>query len=63
MIFRGRLEGGIPLPPTRRLATALGVSRNTVLFAYEELAADGLVNGRTGSGTHVDRTNYGMLLP
>jgi DNA-binding FadR family transcriptional regulator len=41
------------LPPSRTLARRLGISRNTVLFAYEELAADGWVSGRTGSGTRV----------
>jgi DNA-binding transcriptional MocR family regulator len=31
----------------------LAVSRNTVVAAYEELAADDLVRGIVGSGTHV----------
>src|SRR5580704_8752526 len=53
IILHGRLGIGVRLPSTRRLAKALGVSRNTVLFAYEELAAEGLVNGRIGSGTRV----------
>jgi DNA-binding transcriptional regulator YhcF (GntR family) len=60
IIVRGRLDRGVLLPSTRRLATALGVSRNTVLFAYEELAAQGVVYGRTGSGTRVDRTNSAL---
>ena len=31
----------------------LGVSRNTVLNAYEALVADALLAARKGSGTHV----------
>lgn len=48
--LEGRLPGG-RLPPTRRLARRLGVNRNTVVAAYEELAAEGLVRGRAGRGT------------
>ena len=35
------------------MAKILGVSRNTVLAAYDDLAADGLVRGETGSGMWV----------
>ena len=38
------------LPSTRLLASMLGVSRNTVIVAYEVLMAEGLVEGRQGSG-------------
>jgi DNA-binding transcriptional regulator YhcF (GntR family) len=41
------------LPSTRALARRLGVSRNTVLNAYEALVADALLTARKGSGTHV----------
>ena len=44
---------GYRLPSTRSLAERLRISRNTVLSAYEELAAEGLVQGRVGSGTRV----------
>lgn len=51
--------GGLPadtrLPPTRRVAAALGVSRNTVLTAYAELMAAGLVIARVGDGSYVAR--------
>jgi GntR family transcriptional regulator/MocR family aminotransferase len=40
---------GRHLPSSRSLARLLGVSRNTVLAAYDELAADGLIEGRRGS--------------
>lgn len=53
-ILEQRLRAGARLPSTRALARALGVSRNTVLYAYEALAADAFVAARRGSGTHVD---------
>jgi GntR family transcriptional regulator/MocR family aminotransferase len=42
-IRRGRLRPGQPLPGTRRLARALGLNRNTVVAAYDELAAEGWI--------------------
>jgi GntR family transcriptional regulator/MocR family aminotransferase len=41
------------LPSTRDLARQLGRSRNTVLRAYEQLLAEGYLEGRLGSGTFV----------
>jgi GntR family transcriptional regulator/MocR family aminotransferase len=38
------------LPSTRTLGRVLGVSRNTVLTAYGDLAAEGLIQGQHGSG-------------
>jgi DNA-binding GntR family transcriptional regulator len=51
----GDLPPGTALPSSRVLAAHLGVSRNTVLAAYEDLAADGLLAGRAGSATRVLR--------
>lgn len=48
-----RVPPGERLPSSRVLAKRLGVSRNTVLFAYEELQAEGRLTGKTGSGTHI----------
>jgi DNA-binding GntR family transcriptional regulator len=53
-IRRGALDGA-RLPSTRVLAALLGVSRNTVLAAYDELAASDLIEARRGSGTRVPR--------
>ncbi|MFE0256619.1 PLP-dependent aminotransferase family protein [Streptomyces sp. NPDC059010] len=49
----GRLAPGEPLPATRRLASELGISRNTVKAAYDQLVAEGYLTARQGSGTQV----------
>jgi len=51
----GAMPRGARLPSTRLLARILGVSRNTASAAYDELAADGLIRGRHGSGTRIER--------
>jgi DNA-binding GntR family transcriptional regulator len=53
-IQRGALADA-RLPATRTLAALLGISRNTVLAAYDELVARGLIEARRGSGTRVSR--------
>jgi len=52
-IARGRLGPGARVPSTRTLARQLGVSRTTVMTAYDDLAARGLLQGRTGNGSYV----------
>jgi DNA-binding transcriptional MocR family regulator len=52
-IVSGELAPGTRLPPERRLAAVLGVNRTTVVNAYRELAADGLIVGHVGRGTVV----------
>ena len=52
-ILDGLLVGGTQLPSTRSLAETLGVSRNVVLAAYDELFAEGYTETRRGSGTYV----------
>jgi GntR family transcriptional regulator/MocR family aminotransferase len=52
-ILAGRPRGGERLASTRALARELGVSRNTVLQAYEQLVAEGYATTRGGSGTYV----------
>jgi GntR family transcriptional regulator / MocR family aminotransferase len=54
-ILSGRLAGGLRLPATRTLATELGVSRNTVMSAFDQLLAEGYMEGRVGAGTYVAR--------
>jgi len=52
-ILGGQLSGRVRLPASRDLAQALGVSRNTVVRAYDQLYAEGYIEGRTGDGTYV----------
>ncbi|MCB2006081.1 MAG: PLP-dependent aminotransferase family protein [Burkholderiaceae bacterium] len=47
------LPAGSRLPPSRMLAQALGIARNTVVHVYEQLALEGYVQARVGRGTFV----------
>lgn len=51
----GRLASGSRVPPTRALATELGLSRGTVTTVYDRLTAEGFLVTRVGSGTFVSR--------
>ena len=53
-ILSGNLRETVRLPSTRALANTLGISRNTVLSAYEDLRARNYLVARTGSGTYVN---------
>lgn len=61
-ILNGRLRPGQRLPATRILAAELGVSRNTVMLAFDDLLSEGYLEGRTGSGTYVTETLPDNLL-
>ncbi len=52
-ILDGRLAAGARLPSSRVLAADLGVGRNTVLSAYEQLTAEGYLEGQVGAGTRI----------
>ena len=52
-IRTGRLAPGRLMPPTREAALQLGIGRNTVVDAYSELVAEGLLEARGRLGTHV----------
>jgi len=52
-IARGAVPAGQQLPPERDLAAAMKISRTTVVSAYRELEARGLVRGYVGRGTFV----------
>jgi DNA-binding transcriptional MocR family regulator len=52
-IARGAVSAGQQLPPERDLAAAMKISRATVVSAYRELEARGLVRGYVGRGTFV----------
>lgn len=53
IIYSGILPKGFSLPAERKLAEELGVSRSTVIKAYEELKALGLLDSHMGKGTKV----------
>jgi len=52
-ILHGRLRAGDRLPATRVLAEQLSLSRTTVAEAYDQLQAEGYIQGKHGSGTYV----------
>ncbi|MGG4264773.1 PLP-dependent aminotransferase family protein [Peribacillus simplex] len=65
----GYIESGIadgtflldkPLPSERFLANELGVNRSTVVAAYDELEANGLVERKKGSGTMISKDIWGI---
>lgn len=52
-IRTGRLSAQTRLPSTRALAADLGLARGTVTDVYDQLAAEGWLVARQGSGTRV----------
>jgi GntR family transcriptional regulator/MocR family aminotransferase len=52
-ILDGTFRAGDRLPSTRDLAEQLRISRTVVVLAYDQLLAEGFVEGRVGSGTYV----------
>jgi len=62
-ILTGRCAPATRLPATRSLARDLDLSRNTVLAAYEQLAAEGFIEGRIGSGCYVAEFAQGAAVP
>lgn len=52
-ITSGVLAPGVKLPSSRKLAVELGVSRNTVTLAYQQLIAEGHLEARERSGVYV----------
>src|SRR5690242_7641617 len=53
LIIDGQLPAGVRLPSTRDLVGQLGVSRNTIVYALDQLVAEGYLRSRTGSGIYV----------
>ena len=52
-IVEGKMEYGQRMPSTRELASALAVSRNTVISVYEQLMAESLIVSQRGNGSFV----------
>lgn len=66
-VINGRFASGLKLPASRVMATELGVSRNTITLALEQLKAEGYIEARQGAGhfvTSVLPEHFGeVLLP
>jgi GntR family transcriptional regulator/MocR family aminotransferase len=61
-ILAGHLRPGARLPATRDLAAQYGLSRPTIVIAFEQLRSEGYVEGKVGSGTYVSETLPDELL-
>ena len=61
-ILEGRLRRGARLPGTRDLGGQYGLSRGTIVNAFDQLKAEGYVEGSVGSGTYVSQTLPDELL-
>ncbi|MFO1311055.1 MAG: PLP-dependent aminotransferase family protein [Burkholderiales bacterium] len=55
LILAGGFAAGGRLPASRTLARELGVSRTTVIEAFDRLTSEGLVESRVGAGTYVTK--------
>ena len=53
-ILDGQLPAGVPIPSSREMADQLGVARNTVVLAYQQLADEGYLVSRERSGHFVN---------
>jgi GntR family transcriptional regulator, regulator for abcA and norABC len=60
-IETGEWAVGTKIPPQRKLAEALGVNRSTIVAALEELIAEGLLEGKSGSGTKVINNTWSLM--
>ena len=60
-IINGEWIIGTKIPPQRNLANLFEVNRSTIVFALEELVADGLVESKVGSGTTVINNTWSLL--
>lgn len=54
-ILNGKIEAGVRLPSSRDLMHDLGMSRNTVVAALNQLSVEGYLLSRVGSGTYVSQ--------
>ena len=66
-IHGGKYGAGNPFPSVRALIRRTGLSNTTVLHALDELARQGLISRRQGSGTFVRKRNasrkIGLIVP
>ncbi|MGX4588164.1 aminotransferase-like domain-containing protein [Paenibacillus chitinolyticus] len=62
-IENGEWPVGTKIPPQRAMAAVFEVNRSTVVAAVDELIADGILEGRSGSGTRVVNNSWTLLTP
>ncbi len=55
-ILDNKLPLQVPLPSSRELARHLGIARNTVVLAYQQLIDEGYLVSRERSGYYIDKT-------
>lgn len=60
-VTEGRVAPGAPVPSTRALAIALGVSRSTLVEAIDQLRVEGYLETRQGSATRIATLNADHL--
>lgn len=60
-IMTGEWTIGTKIPPQRSLAKQFQVNRSTIVYALEELVADGLIEAKVGSGTKVINNTWSLL--
>ena len=63
LISSGVLKAGSKLPSIRRCAAERVISRTTVEGAYLQLAAEGYITSKPGSGFYVNELNYFDIKP
>jgi GntR family transcriptional regulator/MocR family aminotransferase len=61
-ILDGRLAPGVRLPATRDLARQFGLSRGTIVGAFEQLRSEGYLTAAVGAGTFVSQVLPDTLL-
>ena len=59
LILAGGFAVGERLPASRTLALELGLSRTTVIDAFDRLTAEGLIESRVGAGAYVSQALQG----
>lgn len=60
-IETGAWPVGGKIPPQRTLAEAWNVNRSTIVTAVEELIAEGLLEGKSGSGTRIVNHTWSLM--
>lgn len=62
-VLDGRLPSNTRLPASRDLARTLGISRNSVVRAYDQLYAEGFIESRVGDGTYIAKLSTAPKKP